>query len=574
MPWTLYRYMLRELVKLLTLSSVVLVFIMAVAAAIKPLSDGLLGPVSLIKFVGFMAPAMLSMALPFAGAFTATMLFNRMVADNEVQVCRASGMNYMLILLPVILLGLAVMAVMFYLSNSVIPRCCDNAEHSLEKDVLSGMVKKVQRGEPIEHRRLILYADKANEGDPPKLDTDSGVSPQRLIALEGVVVGQVDEDGRIRRNGSAQRADLLLYHAGGESWIMLKLTQPRYFGEDEQGKREWGESDKVMPLGPYLVDNPFRERISFLSWDQLRDLKTRPELYRHVRSAKQRLVAEMARRDLAWLLSRELTSDSSDGTVTLNGSRPGEKYVIRAPVVKLSGTRLELAASDSEKVQIERFEHGLLPDRRFLANTGTVSVLMDPAEDEEPRVSIRLLDAQVFDAKDDRFSYDHGVDTARAADTERREVWRTMQQMRWPDPDGIAKPLRNRPLLELLPTVMARYEQVPEIRSVVDRARMQVNRLMRLSLAQIHERASLAVGCLLTIVLGAVLSIKLRGSAPLVVYFWTFVLAATAVIVTRSGDQLIGAAALPFEVGVAVMWAGNLMVVAAILASYWRLEKN
>ena len=566
--------MLCELVKLLAISSLVLVFVMAVAAAIKPLSDGLLGPVSLIKFVGFMAPAMLSLALPFAGAFTATILFNRMVADNEVQVCRASGMNYMLILLPVILLGLAVMVVMFYLSNSLIPKCCDNAEHSLEKDVLSGMVKKVQRGESIQHGRLILYADKANEGDPPQMDIGSGVSPQRLIALEGVVVGQVDDDGRIRRNGSAQRADLLLYHAGGESWIVLKLTKPRYFGEDEHGKREWGESDKVMPLGPYLVANPFRERISFLSWDQLRDLKTRPELYRHVRSAKQRLVAEMARRDLAWLLARELTADSSDGTVTLCGSRPGEKYVIRAPVVKLSGTVLELAASQKEKVRIERFKHGLLPDRRFLAKEGTVRVLMDPAEDEEPRISIRLLDAQVFDAKDDRFASDSGVVMATGAGTERREVWRTMQQMRWPDPDGIAKPLRNRPLLELLPTVRARYEQVPEIKRIAARATSKVRRLMYLSLSQIHERASLAVGCLLTVVLGAVLSIKLRGSMPLVVYFWTFVLAAAAVIVTRSGDQLIGATHLPFAVGVAVTWAGNLLVVAAILASYWRLEKN
>ena len=574
MPWTLYRYMLRELVKLLVLSSLVLVFIMAVAAAIKPLSDGLLGPVSLMKFVSFMAPAMLSLALPFAGAFTATILFNRMVADNEVQVCRASGMNYMLILLPVILLGLAVMVVMFYLSNSVIPKCCDKAEHSLEKDVLSGTVKKVQRGEPIAQGPLILYADKAKEGDPPELDTDSGVSPQRLIALEGVVVGQIDDDGRIRRSGSAQRADLLLYHAGGESWIVLKLTQPRYFSEDDDGKREVAESDKVMPLGPYLVENPFRERISFLSWDQLRDLKTRPELYRHVRSAKQKLVAEMARRDLAWLLARELTADSSDGTVTLNGSRPGEKYVIRAPVVKLTGTGLQLAASQKEKVRIERFKHGLLPDRRFLAKKGTVSVLMDPTEDEEPRISIRLLDARGFDAKDDRFADARGIDAATGADTERREVWRTMQQMRWPDPDGIAKPLRNRPLLELLPTVMARYEQVPEIKHVVARARKQVDRLMRLTIAQIHERASLAVGCLLTVVLGAVLSIKLRGSAPLVVYFWTFLLAASAVIVTRSGDQLIGGTGLPFGIGVAVTWTGNLLIVAAILASYWRLEKN
>ena len=560
MPWTLYRYMLRELLTLLLITSLVLVFILAIAAAIKPLSDGLLGPVSMVKFISFMAPAMLSLALPFAGAFVGTMLFNRMVADNEIQVCRASGMNYLLILLPVVFLGWLLMMVMFYLSNWTIPKFCDRAEHALEKDVLSGMVNKVQRGEPIAYRKLILYADAASEGAPSPSMARGDVAPQRLIALRGVVVGQKDDEGRIRRMGSTERADLLLYHAGGESWIMLKLTSPRYFGQDERGA-----SGEVTPLGPYLVPNPFRERLAFLSWPQLRRLKHHPEDYRHVRSAKQRVVAAMACEQLTRRLYETLTGGADDAAVKLRGLNAREEYIISAPRVTRYAGGLKLAAAAGAKVLIKRFTHGLIYDRAFEAETAVMEVTMDPSADEEPQIIVRPAKVRVLSARDE------------SGATERPRV--PPQLMRWLDPNGvgIAMPLRRQPLLDLLKVGGAEAGgglHGDDLKGAVQHAKAQIHRLMRKSRAQFHERAALAVGCLLMVVLGAILSLKWRWRTALGVYFWTFLLAAVAVIVTRSGQQLVSVEGLPFAVGAAVTWSGNLLVCGAILTSYWSLEKN
>ena len=562
MPWTLYRYMFADLLKLLTVTSAVLVFVLAIGAAIKPLSDGLLGPLSMIKFVGFMAPAMLSLALPFAGAFVGTMLLNRMVSDNEIQVCRASGMNYLLILLPVVFLGCVLMFGMFYMSNWTIPRFCDRAEHALEKDVLSTIVNKIQRGEPIKHGNLILYADSASEGDPKPVPASAKVKPQRLIAMAGVVVGQMDDEGCITRMGSAERADLLLYHAGGESWIVLKLTDPRYIGEDEQGA-----SSQITPLGPYLVPNPFRERLSFLSWPQLRKLQHWPEGYRHVRTAKQRLVSAMASEELVGMLHERLTTKRSVQPLRLRlgGGNQGEEYVLEAPNVRREGNKLWLTASDSAKVKIERFAHGLMLERTFEAEKALLEVVMDPDKDEEPQIVVRPTQVQV-----DRQSVDG--DGAQPSTPLRPSVPELV--MRWLAPTGIAKPLRERPLLSLLESVKNAKAPPEPIALAAAQAVGKINGLMRRSRAQFHERAALAVGCMLMVVLGAVLSMKLQRRTVLGVYFWTFLLAAAAVIVTRSGGQLVSIEQLPFGVGAGVIWSGNLLVAAAILTSYWRLEKN
>jgi hypothetical protein len=69
------------------------------------------------------------------------------------------------------------------------------------------------------------------------------------------------------------------------------------------------------------------------------------------------------------------------------------------------------------------------------------------------------------------------------------------------------------------------------------------------------------------------MSMKLEGRLPLVVYFWTFVLSACAVAVTRTGGRMIVGPGLTYYLSLLVVWSGNLIVGAAILTSYWRLEK-
>ena len=358
MPWTLYRHVLKDLLRLLVLTSAVLIVLMSVAAAVPYIADGLLGPVSMAKFIGYMCPTMLSLALPFAGAFVGTLIFNRMVTDNEVLICRACGLNYMLILLPVGFLGAALMAGMFYMSNWLIPDFYERAEHTLEKDIVSLVVRRVQNGEPLEYDDLLIYADAAAEGEPPPMATRDGVEPKRVIALRGVVVAKINEEGRLTEYGTAKRADMLLYHTEDDSLVMLRLVNARYFGnEDTGGQGTMAE----LPLGPFELENPYRQRLRFFSWGELSELKRKPERDRRVKRAKKRLVRALAREQTVATMEQRLGRGS--GKLTLLGTVRGERFVIRAPNVKRHPSGLELSAAGDtggntggeQLVRIEQF---------------------------------------------------------------------------------------------------------------------------------------------------------------------------------------------------------------------------
>ena len=105
MPWTLYRYILKDLLKLLVFTTVVLTVVISFAASIKPMSEGLLSPGSMFRFIIYTVPTMVQFAVPFAGTFAGTMVFNRMVNDNEILACAAGGISYRALLVPVISLA-------------------------------------------------------------------------------------------------------------------------------------------------------------------------------------------------------------------------------------------------------------------------------------------------------------------------------------------------------------------------------------------------------------------------------------------------------------------------------------
>ena len=188
MPWTIYRYIFKDLLKLLVTATLVLVLVISFAAAIKPLSEGLLGPKALLKYVLFLAPTMLSFILPFAAALSSTLVFSRIVEDNELVVCRASGIGYRMILLPVIFLGLMLTLSLFFLSNWVVPSYYRHAALMLEKDMMQVIVSQVEQMRPVTLGNIVLYADAVDDSHAAPVIPGDSVQPSKLIRLRGVAV--------------------------------------------------------------------------------------------------------------------------------------------------------------------------------------------------------------------------------------------------------------------------------------------------------------------------------------------------------------------------------------------------
>src|SRR5436189_4191181 len=108
MPWLLYRYILRDLLRVVGLTASVLVTVIAFGATIKPLAnDTLLDAAQTAKYMGLAIVPMLQFALPFAAGFAATITLHRMTNDNEILAMSASGISYRRIMVPLIGLGVA-----------------------------------------------------------------------------------------------------------------------------------------------------------------------------------------------------------------------------------------------------------------------------------------------------------------------------------------------------------------------------------------------------------------------------------------------------------------------------------
>src|SRR5262245_2217447 len=80
---TMWRHTRLDLIKLVVLSTSVLVLVIAIGAAVKPLSDGALQPQDLPKFLMIACVPMLAYALPFAAGFAATLVYYRVAHENE-----------------------------------------------------------------------------------------------------------------------------------------------------------------------------------------------------------------------------------------------------------------------------------------------------------------------------------------------------------------------------------------------------------------------------------------------------------------------------------------------------------
>lgn len=553
MPWTIYRYILRELLRILLLATGVLVVVVGFAAAIKPMSDGLLSATGLVKFVFYSMPTVLGLVLPFAAAFAGTIVFVRMTADNEVLACRASGMSYFSLLLPVVAVGAVLTIGIFYSSHFVVPKFYLLAQQQIEKDLIGAIVKQVQRHQTIKFGSLIIYADAADDSQKPIWPADEE-QPERMLLLDGVAVGRLDKvDERIASEGTAERAEVFIFRFpdSNQTYVRMWLRNVVYYEESAQNL----VAVERMEVPQFPLPNPFKDKLSFLGWNDLQRLSKHPENFDSVREKKDTLVKAMATEQALRSLERALEA-SSTTPMRLRASGVNEHFEFRAPKVERSDQKLVLTAEGGRPVRVDTFA-GALPWRRYESRRATLGVGFDEGS-VEPRVSIDLEDALVFDART----------TLRGTDQEHL----TLPRGWWPKP--IYAPLAQADSGVLLEQAGTTYASAPDVVAKAGVLAREKLKLGRRIVAKVHERAATAASCVLVLALGALISMHLRGGMTLVVYFWSFLLATLSVIIAHGGENVMGDPSSPILVGKSILWSGNLLLLVAIAYTYRKLSRH
>ncbi len=533
MPWLLYRYIIGELLRVFALSAGVLVMVIAFGAAIKPLAaNDLIGAVQTAKYIMLATIPMLQYALPFAGAFAATIVLHRLTTDNEIQAIAVSGISYRRILMPLVVMGVVLVAIMVMLTQSIVPRFWAMMDQNIASDVTRAFRASIDKGEPFVIGKIQIYADRIYEQPHP----DTGAET-RLILI-GVAAAELDDEGRVATDVTASQAAVDIYRRGSRTYLQLEMLDTVAY---KQSTGELIEAPVIRPA-PILVPNPVRDHPMFMTRREMLHLREHPDGYSGVKEAKDALAQVMREIEVWRQFDETLRSDRSLELV-------GEHRVLTIDADRVD--RGELSTTDGRPVMVRSVE----PNGATIlyASAQAVLGLSGGSSLSELAVSLSLEDYDVIDEKTG------GLINQR----ERLEFVGLAAS------GLIEQDLSTLGYDELLQRAEGQgkrvMRRVEKLKDRITDLRLQIE-------SRLQRRYALSLTALMLLLLGGTLAMVLRNSLPLVIYVWAFVPSILDVILISGGGHMVKNGQV--ELGTAVLWSGNALLAAIIAFAYRRLIRN
>ncbi|MCW5774929.1 MAG: LptF/LptG family permease [Phycisphaeraceae bacterium] len=570
-PWTLWRHTTGELWRLLLLTTAVLVTVISFAAAVKPLADGKLGPAEAIRFVLLAMPPMLAYALPFASGFAATLAFHRMAQDNEALAAHAGGVSHGRVLAPAAASGLALAGVLLLLNEWVIPHFLRSMEQVVRQDVTKLMVRSFERGQSVEIGSLMIHADSVVQIDPKTDPRLSEMGATQYLVLGGVVFLDIDKFGEVRDEAVVRRAPIVVVPDEDEHGRRQSLAWVR----PEQGSGVRRDETLILfeQLRPFsfVVPSAFEDDPKFLTFGELRRLRSEPDRMSFIRART---------RDLAYHLAERATTDAindslaSQGRVRLERAN-GEPIVVRAAGIVWDhperAWRL-IPAREGAMVAVEVWRLGpggepggggvteITADDAWLATHMGGPRLED--RDLTLRMTLRGFAARGAGAEPGTVGEAPGGQLA-------ERVLDNIRPAQNPLPSLLA--LDAPRLLAIAGPRVAGERPDPFLIPPTQELKRRLEHLDREITSKQHERWAMATSCFVMVITGAVTALRLRSSLPLTVYLWSFFPALGAVLTISGGQSLVHNTGAP---GLLMLWGGVGGLSLYTLGAYRELRKH
>lgn len=563
LPWTLWLSMSVELWRLVLLTTAVLVAVIAFALAIKPLASGQLGPVEAVRFMLVAMPPMLSYALPFASCFGATLAYHRMVTDNEVVAAHAAGMSHRAVLGPAVVSGLLLAGLLALLNAQIIPRFVRTMQEMVADDLARVIVNKIESGQPVERRDMILSAKTARVLDAAEIP---GASTR--LYLTGVVMLLLDDQGNPQHEVFADAAQVTLMPGGRDPELGDVPGQVLF--QVRTGVAHASDGTEASVSGQTFarpLPTAFRDDPGFLTTQELDALDREPERMNFI---------DWRRVDLAYHLASRVLMDRIADDLRLGGSarfeREGETILLRAAGLRGreddNGTRQywlrPMEASRSVEVEVRRTEVGGLSRLdTFQAHRAFLTV--DLGADWRTRELSLDLTLRSFAPTDLASStFDE-----RTAPIREQTEWTGLRVEGSPEAE-----LLGRSSAELLAASAEWTRKVgpdAELSAVADALQRRVLQLGREVAGTRHARLAMAVSCLVMIVGGALASMRLKAAQPLVIYCWAFFPAIAALVTISTGKEMVHRSGLEWLV---VLWGGVAAIGLLSLLSFRSVARS
>ncbi|TWT44074.1 putative permease YjgP/YjgQ family protein [Phycisphaerae bacterium RAS1] len=541
---TLHGYILRELVKtfLLTLLALTALFSMGGGLFNLLKYEGVTAA-DVVRVMPMLIPIALTLTMPLAALFAATMTYGRMAADNEFLACKAAGINLHRLFLAVALLGVFVALFTAVFASYVAPglmRALDHFARTNLRDLAAGQLrsKGYVRIEPPGGEKFLITAEGVEAVSDDDLRTKNfPVGPKiSYLFVNGPSFVHRDRHDNLVRFTSAEWG-LCKFDAGHDPMqIALYVAKGRDF--------DIGRSAALIDQQQIdVLEVPLRikERPSFVDLDTLMQWRREPENAGEIRLDVDRFRLAMA----CELYYAEAAQRLAKGGVVSLPAEANHVYELSADeaeatprCLNLAGVRVIDGRSDGVKLLEYHAPRGQLVIR--------------PQESGELHAAVSLTPS----GSQNVVEYNLRSSNPRAGRNKAEETLAGITL----SPDDVAGLKAFPPAAMIDPqTPMPISEALRE-----QRKKLQANaaQLRRKVTSQIHWRLASSTSAIVTVVMGAVLGLMFRGSRALTAFALAFIPFGAVGVVIALGRQLTEKGGTE-QIGPFVIWGGLVLVAVA-----------
>lgn len=551
---TLHAYILRELLKAFGLTVVAL-------AALFTMGGGLY---NILKFEGVTAgdlftvlpmllPVTITVTMPIAALFAATITYGRLAADNEFVAARAAGVNVHRLFLSAILLSVFVTLATVFSVNVLIPDFMGKIVQFAKGNVREFAYHRLlQRGYIHQHEpgkdRYTLTAQRVLNVARQQL-VEKGFAPpgdgMSYFWVEQPTFLMSDESGELKRFSVAEGGLVQFDTRGNDVKFTLYVKNARDY---EVGKRV--VQIQAQKIGPYAREIPFSPKPSMVDLETLRNWQVDPSLVPKLRTKIDEFL-ELLRCQVFYT---ETARHLDDRQPLVLFDSDGARYEINPQ--SFSAARKELTL-DSVKIAKHPAQRGNSqgPTLPTLYEAPRASLSARPSADGETLVELELeetRDQPVLEFNPRAGDYHSPREKESLRLVGLRLPQYVLDRVKPCTPAAVIDPAVQLPIGAEL------EEKRAELQQRAERLRRKVSGVF-------HFRFSFASSALVTILMGAMLGLIFRGSRTLAAFGLACIpFGATAILIAMGKQMTESEGATAF--GPLLIWGGlGLVAVADIL---------
>ncbi len=560
MRWstTLFWYIFKDLAKIFLMASGALAGIMSFGGLLRPLTQNGLDGSQVALLLEYFMPAMSTYSLPIAALFATTVVYGRMSADNEITACRASGIGFLSMTTPAMLLGVLVAIGSMFLLCFTVPVATRKIELVAMSNIAKLMTHQIQQT----HEMKVDDTHSVFAQDAVLLPPNPVQPDQQDVLLRGpLFVSYTSPPGKDRWYQCADRfwsSNQAIAHIrenplDSSAKLTVDLTDGAVFPRNFDGPKSTQAGVGDAMFGPIDIPSRLEQKSKFLNIFELAALGKDPSKGQEVQTILTRFIKE----DQAEAFIHRQIMDglqSADARCTLQSGI--DHYVIWAPGAKLKLLESTLTIQAGTKpIQVQQESNGQI---RLTAEGSEcrIAVTSDTVNDQA-FVNIEMKDAMV---------------DAGANDT--------------PSP----APLSRKFVVPLPPEITAYKART--VGQYLQGSILDLRARSRLTFAwidlvdhirgEVHQRFAFVISCLLLVLVGSSLGMMFRSGNFLTAFAVSVVPAMLSTVLIVTGQHTAEATPLyimdprgsPLAVGIGIMWSGNIVIGLAAIILLWRLQRR